>query len=60
MREADAKTAERDLWSAPLRWAHVHDIPTFVKDWFRHSKVNREGFTDEKRTWTLQKPALLK
>jgi hypothetical protein len=36
-----------------------HDIHTkFHKDWFRHLKVNRGGFTDIQSVWRLHKHTL--
>jgi hypothetical protein len=36
----DTQTDGRDLWSAPLIWAHLPWYK-FHKEWFRHSEVDR-------------------
>jgi hypothetical protein len=31
----------------------------FHKDWFRHPKINREGFTDTQTAWRSHKPTFI-
>jgi hypothetical protein len=51
-----ARGGYTDCWEGfvktALRWVRCRDINTeFHKDWFRHSKVDRERYTGTQTAW---------
>jgi hypothetical protein len=45
--QIDIQIDVRDFLIRQLRWAQVHT--KFYKDWVRHSKVDKRGYTDTHR-----------